>query len=242
MNFIVKKATFRQAVLILNRQGFIGCQKAKFNLSPDPIPPKKEECEGDPCDPTTGNESQLETDIPGLGVGGLRFERFYNSLGDHNSSESLAPGWRHTYDRHLNESALGSTRLNPALSDQSSLYDTPTDACLSGWKEIKNSVWNGALAGATATLTGAQDCQINLPGKTVASFSIRPNIDLFAPLPLPSASSSLITLSRPDGRVYHFKNNNGVWSDPFHRMLPSSKVVASGYLPTLITQRNATIP
>ena len=60
---------------------------------------------------------------------GLNFSRFYNSLGDHISSESLAPGWRHTYDRRLNESTLSTPGLDPTYPDQSSLYDTQSEAC-----------------------------------------------------------------------------------------------------------------
>ena len=192
--------------------GYFGCQKTMSYQEPVPVPDT--ECEKNPCHPTTGNKSQQETDISNLGSSGLTFSRFYNSLGDHNSSASLAHGWRHTYDRSLNESSLGTPSLYQNRPDQSSLYDTPTDACVLGWQDIKNTAWNGTLAAATVALVSNQDCQITLNGKIVANFSIRPNVPLFAPQPLPDATSTFITVSRPNGQVYHFEKNNGAWSDP----------------------------
>ena len=191
---------------------FIDCQQTEFHQEPVPVPDT--ECEKNPCHPTTGNKSQQETDIANLGTSGLTFSRFYNSLGDHNTSESLAHGWRHTFSRRLNESTLGTPDLYQNRPDQSSLYDTPADACVLGWQDIKNTAWNGTLAAATVALVSDQDCQITLNGKTVAHFSIRPNVPLFAPLPLPDAASTFITVSRPNGQIYHFEKNTGVWSDP----------------------------
>ena len=201
----------------------IGCQNSDFYQAP--APPPDTECEKNPCHPTTGNKSQQETDIASLGSSGLTFTRFYNSLGDHNSSESLAHGWRHTYDRSLNESTLGTPSLYQNRPDQSSLYDTPSDACVLGWQDIKNTAWNGTLAAATVALVSDQDCQITLNGKTVAHFSIRPNVPLFAPLPLPDTASTFITVSRPNGQVYHFEKNNGVWSDP---LSPEVSLIENG--------------
>jgi len=179
-------------------------------------PPNTPSCdvEGNPCHPATGNKSQQQTDISNSGFNGLGFARFYNSLGDHNSSASEAPGWRHTYNRQLNESTLGTPSLYQGNSEQSSLYSTASQACINGWQEIKNTAWNGVLAGATATFMSNQDCRIKMAGKTVANFPIRPTLDRFIPLPQPNPAGNLVTVSRPDGQVYRFENNGSIWTDP----------------------------
>ena len=201
------------AYLFNSTTGTQECLETDYYISPDSTPDK--ECEGNPCHPATGNKSQLETDISELGIGGIAFTRFYNSLGDHNSSPALAPGWRHTYERRLNESTLGTPLLYLNKPDQSSLYDTPAEACINGWQDIEATAWNGALSGATATLVGGQDCRIVQSNKTVAYLSVRPNVNLYASLSPPNTANNLIILSRPNGQVYHFEKTNGVWSDTF---------------------------
>lgn len=191
----------------------IGCENISFYLAPPTEPDY--ECEGDPCHPATGGVTEKETDIAPFGETGIRFDRYYGSVGAHNSSGSLAPGWRHTYDRRLNESTLGVPAWYRATGGQSNLYDTPGEACQSGWLEVKNVAWGGALTNATAALVSDQDCRIQQNGKVVAHFSIRPNASLFAPLPVPNTVDTWISVSRPDGAVYRFEKVAGDWTDPF---------------------------
>ncbi len=196
-----------------NRATVIG--SSQYFLAP-PLANPNCEGEGDPCHPATGNKSQRETDIPSHATVGSEFIRFYNSLGDHNSSQSLAPGWRHTYSRQLNESTLGTSDLYQGNLDQSRLYSTASEACTSGWQEIRAYAWNGALSSATASFGDNQNCLIKQSGKTIANFPIRPTLNQHIALPQPNPTSQLITITRPNGQAYHFEKSNGIWIDPLY--------------------------
>ncbi len=194
--------------------GYIDARSvSQYFLEPSPVNPRCEG-EGNPCNPATGNKSQREIDLSSIGLGGLEFTRFYSSQGDYRSAENLAPGWRHTYARQLNESTLSVSlfRYNP---ERSSLHASPRKACLNGWREIKGRVWNGAFAEATAVVADRRNCRIQLAGKTVANFAIRIQLSsdryLSAPEPV---SAQLITLSRPNGHAYRFEEKEGVWVTP----------------------------
>ena len=191
--------------------------KSQYYLEP---PKQKPDCEREknPCHPTTGNKSQQEIDRSNAGLHQIEFARYYNSLGYHISSKTLSPGWRHTFDRRLNESILGNSGLYIDNTNQSSLYTSPSDACTQGWQDIKNTVWNGVLAGATASYIGNQKCRINLVAKKVAIFSTRPTLNRYVPLTQPSPfDGNVMTLTRPNGHIYHFEYFNGtIWNEPFY--------------------------
>lgn len=62
-----------------------------------------EMCEGNPCDPSSGNKTQREIDYRGAGTGTLSFSRYYNSRSAYKTGVGMSAGWRHTYSRELNE-------------------------------------------------------------------------------------------------------------------------------------------
>lgn len=178
-----------------------------------PNNPKPCDLVGNPCVPASGKKFQVEVDVPATTPGAVPFVRYYNSLGDHNSGVAMAAGWRHSYDRRLNESPPA-VEFPPQLESQ--LYSSPSAACTQGWNDIKATLWSGSLAtGTTVAYVGNFRCRIQKDGKTVAYLPVSPTLDHPVPLPQPSLSSSMITATRPDGTVHQFENKSGLWVDPF---------------------------
>ncbi|MDZ4263313.1 MAG: DUF6531 domain-containing protein, partial [Pseudomonadota bacterium] len=148
----------------------------QYRLVP-PNNPETCEREGNPCDPVTGNKSQVEQDIVFGRSGNLNFTRFYNSLGDRNTSVSMAPGWRHTYSRGLNQ-GLSNNKITPD-SIQSQNYASPSAACTQGWNDIKYQMWGGSLAtSGVVEYTGNLLCRVRVANKTVAYLTIYVPLDV----------------------------------------------------------------
>ena len=94
--------------------------------------------ESNPCNPATGTKSQVELDYQSPAAGGLSFARFYNSKGAYNTASDSATGWRHSYSRRIDEAPDQKPNvLFSKPANQSKLYATASDACTTGWSDIK---------------------------------------------------------------------------------------------------------
>jgi len=180
----------------------------EFYLTTAPEPACESSDETNPCNPSDGNKSQSEQDYISAASGGLSFTRYYNSLGLYKSDQYLAPGWRHTYSRYLDESSDIHPAANVAIPiAQSGYYATASDACTSGWNEIKATAWSGDLAAAVPSFKGGNICALESGGSTQAYLPVRsagPSISL-------GGVTTVKAVTRPNSRRYIFQLLNGVW-------------------------------
>ncbi|MDX1404619.1 MAG: RHS repeat-associated core domain-containing protein [Woeseiaceae bacterium] len=168
-----------------------------------PLPGKS-----NPCDTKTGNKYQVESDYSTTADGGLSFTRYYNSKGPYKSASGMGVGWRHSYSRSLDERPdKNRLPIFPAPANRSRSYPTPDDACIFGWEDLRNTVWGGDLAGATASFAGGNLCEISLAGNTVAYFPIR---DAKATGSL-TPPAQIRTITRPNGAVFQFQLSGTEW-------------------------------
>ena len=169
--------------------------------------------ESNPCDPGSGNKSQVEVDYATPAAGGLGFSRFYNSVGEFKSDARLATGWRHSYSRYIEEQpdVRPLMRFASPSSDESASYKTASDACTQGFDDIKTAAWGGAVASATVTFEGGNVCKVSqLVGgvsKTVAYFPVRSTVPFAGYTP----SATVKTVTRPDGRAFRFELDGANW-------------------------------
>ena len=164
--------------------------------------------ESNPCDPADGTKTQVEWDYHSPALGGIDFARYYRSKGANKSDKDFASGWRHTYSRYLDEEPdTKSTVSFSAPANQSSFYYTAADACTSGWTELKDNVWSGDLSAATASFEGGNVCKLSQAGQTVAYFPVRSAVG-FSGF---TASTTVKTLSRPNGSTIRFELSGSVW-------------------------------
>ncbi|MCH9693841.1 MAG: hypothetical protein K0U72_04970 [Gammaproteobacteria bacterium] len=182
--------------------------------------PEPADCDRtNPCDLATGNKLQSENDYAGSGAGTLSFSRFYNSAGPFRSTANGGVGWRHTYSRTLDERP----DKDPIkfATGQSASYGSDLEACESGWDDIKTTVWSGDLSTATATFVGGSSCEISDGGSLKAIFPVKQAQSRPAFTP----ASTMHTITRPSGAVYHFKK---VGSDWVNELNPAMTLEASG--------------
>jgi len=164
--------------------------------------------ESNPCDPATGNKLQQESDFAVSTDAAPSFERSYNSMGPYKTGAGMAPGWRHTYSRSINERPDSRpSRVAIASSSQSSSYPSASDACTQGWPEIKDTVWSGELSAGVASFSGGNDCKISMGGSTVARFQIRSN----GPRVGFSTPSNKKVLTRQNGSAITFEYSGVAW-------------------------------
>jgi RHS repeat-associated protein len=161
---------------------------------------------GHPIDPATGNVYATETDIelPG-GPGAIAFQRFYNS--DDQTGLDIGPGWRHSYSRSINTVLTPNGAAYPGQSAiVSSQYNTPEQACASGFPQVQGAVsaWTGA-----AVSYSNNTCVLSKAGVTVATVAIQSG-------PVPAAATSAIEydLIRDNGQVLRFTTQNGLSPQP----------------------------
>ena len=79
--------------------------------------------ESNPCNPANGLKTQLENDFTAGAIGGLVLDRYYSSKGPYRSGSMMAPGWRHTYSRSIDE--LPDRRTPLLLPSSSSVSGSP---------------------------------------------------------------------------------------------------------------------
>ena len=164
--------------------------------------------ESNPCNPADGNKSQIEIDYSSPAIGGLQFARYYNSRGTYQSDATLAFGWRHTYSRSLDEVPLRSFKYSvPSAAETSSFYSSASDACTSGWNEVKTIAWGGEFSTGSVVFEGGNTCRVTISGATVGYLPVR-SATAWANL-MPALN--VRTLTRPNGRSYKFEKHGSDW-------------------------------
>ena len=163
--------------------------------------------ESNPCDPASGNKFQTVRDVSMQADGGLEFVRYYNSMGPYRSWAALAPGWRHTYSRAINERPDIRPKVLVASASESATYTATADACADGWDDIKATAFGGELSAATATFAGGNICKIQSGGNTVAIVPVRVRHQWFSY----AAPANLKTVTRPNGGAIVFELIGGNW-------------------------------
>lgn len=153
----------------------------------------------DPVDPSSGNESLEETDVPAIGsVDPLSFHRFYNSLDT--TSRDMGPAWWHSFGRHLTFGMSYPTAQPPA-NDASSLYATQAAACTSGWAQIKSKMTG--LQNATASFSNGV-CALSLNGSVVTTLPVYDNRGQYITVDSAISSIAVVNAYRDDGHVINF--------------------------------------
>lgn len=164
--------------------------------------------ESNPCNPANGNKSQMELDYQSSAQSGLSFARHYNSKGPYKTGYKMAPGWRHTYSRSVDEEPDRRATVSFASpAAQSSFYSSASDACSSGWDDIKSTAWAGDHSTASASFAGGNVCKIQSGGSTIAYLPVRsgPGWSGFTP------PSGVKTVTRPNGASHKFELDGSDW-------------------------------
>lgn len=182
----------------------------------EPVP----NCEPDrsnPCDVVTGRKTQRELDYA---AGILEFARYYDS-GSADPGVAIGVRWRHSYDARMDNlgplSESSGVLLPPVppppSTPRSSSYPTRSDACSSGWNDIKASYRGGSLSSAPVVFTAEGNCEVVQGGSTVAVLPIRTESGTAWPFAGSGAAGGatwgsptapIHTVSRPNGALYIF--------------------------------------
>ena len=124
-------------------KNFLSCLPGYFVAPPPtPAPPVAAEgkycpvCQipGDPVNPSSGGELLTEEDASTTTSTPLRIARYYNSIDT--LSTSLSPGWRGSFSRQL-KFDYTFPQFTPQALNVSHGYQSPIDACYSGWTAIR---------------------------------------------------------------------------------------------------------
>lgn len=164
--------------------------------------------ETNPCNPADGTKTQFEADIVASAEGSLDFGRYYRSKGPNRTAPTMGASWRHTYSRSIDELPETEPPVNfAATADISSEYASASEACTTGWDDIKATVWDGSLSTATSSFVGGNVCKIEQAGSTAAYFPVRgvSGFSGFTPSP------TLKTVTQANGSWHVFENVGGVW-------------------------------
>jgi len=99
---------------------------------------KPESCAvaGNPINTISGNKIQTEFDIRRTKTNGLHFTRYYNSF--LNTDTQLGLQWQHNYSSSLVIDDEFNTRAPEKESFSSREFDSESEACLSGFNDIKS--------------------------------------------------------------------------------------------------------
>lgn len=157
-------------------------------------------CTGNPIEVSSGRKIQTEPDVLAKGKGQVSFERIYSSVKMQDEFY-----WLHTYSKkiHVVDPTKGGLR---AISNGN--YKTQENACLFGWAEIKDSLFEPWAKGASAAYKNGT-CQIIKNNVVVKMLPTLNN-------PIMSYNPGSGDLYRPNGAVisvqfdgYNFRNMNG---------------------------------
>lgn len=161
-------------------------------------------CEGNPCNPVTGNKFQTETDLD-LSGSGLSLHRYYQSQSLGDGFKGLGNKWRHDFTPRL-DSYEDTADYVLYKQTKSELYLSSNEACLLGWADIKAEVYRGALALNSLAYYRKGHCEIEQNGEVVAIFSIHSTAQF-------ADGQSLLkkTISRPNGEKITFSRNGSAW-------------------------------
>lgn len=160
----------------------------------------------DPINPSLGNVFASEADVTFAGASPIVYRRYYNSA-DASGIDGV-PGWRYSYSRSISSITEPN---DPAYIGTSTLvssqYSTPTDACSSGFTEVRSGV--PAWAGATASYSGGE-CVISNGSATIATVLVQ-----YLGVPMPANPTTMeYDLIRDDGQILRYTLQNGVINPP----------------------------
>lgn len=179
------------------------CEPVKYYLS-EPTSGNSCDKEGNPCNPVTGDKSQVETDLVLYGSG-LSFERFYQSQSLGDGFKGLGNNWRHSFTPRIDSyEKVANYDDFPAI--KSDLYPSDYEACLAGWSDVKTDIFRGELATNSLVYFRGGTCKIEINGEVISTFSIQ-STKKFVYL------QSVIkkTVSRPNGNTITFRKNGEIW-------------------------------
>lgn len=198
-------------------------------------PTQSDNCEkeGNPCNPITGNKTQTETDLRFEGAYPFVFQRVYSSLGVGTAaSSSLGVKWRHSFERNIIYNANYSS-----VYVVSNGYSSADEACVNSWNYVKNGFFMGGMAStASARKIDDKTCEVYKAGQVLTRFNI---IKKLANEPISTTAISPITnltLSRPDGSHYIFRNENG----SFVSLVKGISLVSTGHNTQTFTDSTGT--
>ncbi|MCG7921412.1 MAG: DUF6531 domain-containing protein [Candidatus Thiodiazotropha lotti] len=124
--------------------------------------------EGNPCSPSTGNKLETEVDYS-MADGSLQVKRYYSSQVIGDGFDQLGPQWRHNYANRIDG------YREPGYTDfkglKTPLYESPREACYNGWSTLKDDVYGGLLATATASYRNGA-CEIRKDGVYVTKLTV----------------------------------------------------------------------
>jgi YD repeat-containing protein len=175
----------------------------KFRLVSQEYTPQPGSCEGDPCDPLSGNVLLSETDIPGSQ--GMAFTRRYQSMGFGEGGDSLGVNWIHPFGARL-QAIPDTLKVDHFSVASSPSYDSPEEACKYGWRKIADKAYNGKLRHSSAHYNNGA-CEIG--GATAKVI-----LPVLPDRPLKDLNHTYSTqlLIRPNGERYLFRLvENGQW-------------------------------
>jgi len=133
--------------------------------SGNPVP---QHCSGNPIDTSTGAKIQKETDVYSRGINQVGFERTYN-----NGNKSEGAFWFNPYQKSLR--IITPEKITIA-GKKSSPYASKSQACTSGWNEIKSNITESWAQGTTSEYVN-DTCQVKRNNKVVRNLPILPNVN-----------------------------------------------------------------
>ncbi|MEJ2609965.1 MAG: DUF6531 domain-containing protein [Candidatus Thiodiazotropha sp.] len=160
--------------------------------------------EGNPCDPASGNKTEMETDYV-LRNSDLKVQRYYASQGIGDGFGYLGLRWRHNYSQHIDE--FGVRLYDRYLDIKSPLYSAQKSACEDGWRQIKNKAYQGLLSDTTAVYNGGV-CEIQRNSQKIASLIVYDILDGYRYV---DEEVKIHQLSRGNGQLYTFVDQGGNW-------------------------------
>lgn len=177
---------------------------------------------GHPINPVDGNVSYTETDIPAqIGSPQSEFGRVYNSADP--GITDLGVGWRHSFSRKIVSNTY-TTPFQPYFGSyprDSSIYDTPQDACVSGWGQISST--SAQWPNSTASYANGV-CSLSQGGSVVATISV---LLAFPPAPVVGTAVSYDVI-RDNGQDVYFTVQAGSIVAPSGSSLQLT-LTATGY-------------
>lgn len=153
--------------------------------------PPPQHCAGNPIDTSTGAKIQKETDIYSRGINQVGFDRTYN-----NGNKIEGTFWFNPYQKSLRvitpeKIIIGGKKSSP--------YASKSQACTSGWNEIKSNITESWAQGATSEYVN-DTCQVKRNNVVVRNLPILPNVNNLHITLKPGS----IQLVRENGSIYSF--------------------------------------
>jgi len=171
-------------------QGWCG-RALQYVAGAPPINPTPQCSVGNPIDTSTGTKIQKETDIYSRGINQVNFDRTYNN--GNKSDHSL---WFNPYQKSLRvitpeKIIIGGKKSSP--------YTSKSQACTSGWSEIKSNITESWAQGTTAQYVN-DTCQVKRNNIIVRNIPILPDLNHLYIYLKPGS----IQLVRENGSIYSF--------------------------------------